>query len=150
MIVSASQLRGVPKDRAELYGKPHVGARYVGNRYELTAERCVICGRQATNCHHIAPRRCGDFALVTPRGTWRLRSPLIALCGSGTTGCHDGFHGGARYRPEWVWDEPEFEEAWWDGTLLCEHDPHDPALYAYGHWAITNTKTGRTIEITEC
>ena len=95
MIVSASQLRGVPKDRAELYGKPHVGARYVGNRYELAAERCGICGRQATNCHHIVPRRCGDFALVTPRGTWRLRSPLIALCGSGTTGCHDGVHGGA-------------------------------------------------------
>ena len=95
------------------------------------------------------PRRCGDFALVTPRGTWRLRSPLIALCGSGTTGCHDGFHGGARYRPEWVWDEPEFEEAWWDGTLLCEHEPHDPALYGYGHWAIADTKTGRTIEITE-
>lgn len=63
MIVSASQLRGVPKDRAELYGKPHVGARYVGN--------------------------------------------------------------------------------------LCEHEPHDPALYGYGHWAITDTKTGRTIEITE-
>ena len=46
-------------------------------------------------------------------------------------------------------DEPEFEEAWWGGTLLCEHEPHDPALYGYGHWAITDTKTGRTIEITE-
>lgn len=151
MILQASQLRGWPKERAELYGKPHLGARYTGKRsYELLQDRCCVCGRRAQSCHHVAHRSWGlVFELVTPNGTWSLRSPLFALCGSGTTGCHDGFHGGARYRPEWVWDEPEFEEAWWDGTLLCEHEPHDPALYGYGHWAITDTKTGRTVEITE-
>ena len=149
MIVSASQLRGVPKDRAELYGKPHVGARYVGNRYELTAERCGICGRQATNCHHIVPRRCGDFALVTPRGTWRLRSPLIALCGSGTTGCHDGFHGAARFVPRWVWDNIQFEQQWWDGLLLKLFPPHHPGLYDYGRWEIEDRDTGRIITIRE-
>lgn len=36
MILQASQLRGWPKERAELYGKPHLGARYTGKRsYEL-------------------------------------------------------------------------------------------------------------------
>ena len=62
-------------------GWANVMNNVLAGRYELTAERCGICGRQATNCHHLVPRRCGDFALVTPRGTWRLRSPLIALCG---------------------------------------------------------------------
>ena len=28
MILDAGQLRGMAKDRAELYGKPHLGARY--------------------------------------------------------------------------------------------------------------------------
>ena len=32
MILEASQLRGWPKERAELYGKPHLGARYTGKR----------------------------------------------------------------------------------------------------------------------
>ena len=149
MIVTASQLRGMPKERAELYGKPHVGAEYHRRGYRLTRETCIVCGRRACNCHHVAHRAWGDFTLWTPKGTWVLRSPLFALCGSGTTGCHDGFHGGARYEPRWVWDAPEAEEMWWDGTLLANHEPHDPHLYLFGHWEIHDRETGRTIEITE-
>ena len=35
MILDAGILRGYPKERAELYGKPHLGARYThGKAYE--------------------------------------------------------------------------------------------------------------------
>ena len=105
MILQASQLRGWPKERAELYGKPHLGARYTGKRsYELLQDRCCVCGRRAQSCHHVAHRSWGlEFELVTPNGTWSLRSPLFALCGSGTTGCHGGFHTGL-LSAEWRWD----------------------------------------------
>ncbi len=140
MILDARQLRGLPMERAELYGKPHLGARYTGKgRYELTRPRCCVCGRRATNCHHVAHRSWGvEFPLVTPNGTWSLRSPLFALCGSGTTGCHNGFHGGATLRAEWRWRSETYEEAWWTGRLLQVHEPHSPELYDYGYWAITD------------
>ncbi len=88
MILDAGLLRGWPKERAELYGKPHLGARYTHDTaYEPTQARCAVCGRRASNCHHVARRSWGKtFRLVTPNGVWELRSPLFALCGSGTTG----------------------------------------------------------------
>lgn len=146
-----TQLRGLSLERAEVYGKPHVGARYThGDRYERTSERCCICRRPATNCHHVVPRGVGDrFPLVTPDRTWLLRSPLFALCGSGTTGCHDGFHGGARYRARWKWDDPQYERWWWDGILLEQFGPHSPKLYAFGCWEIGDRATGRSFEIRE-
>lgn len=151
-MIAASKLRGMPLYRAELYGKPHVGAAYTGSTpraYERMSAWCAICGRPATCCHHLAPLRSGGrFDLVTDCGTWRLRSALIALCGSGTTGCHDGFHGGARFRARWAWDSAEFEEAWWRGELLAMHGEHDPALYGYGRWIIEDAN-GRSITIRE-
>ena len=146
-----TQLRGLSLERAELYGKPHVGVRYTGGSgYERTAERCCICRRPATNCHHVAPRRMGDsFPLVTPDRTWLLRSPLLALCGSGTTGCHNGFHGGSRFEARWVWDEEQYERWWWDGALLEEWGPHATELYGFGEWQITDKNTGRIIRIRE-
>lgn len=140
MILQASQLRGWPKERAELYGKPHLGARYTGKRsYELLQDRCCVCGRRAQSCHHVAHRSWGlEFELVTPNGTWSLRSPLFALCGSGTTGCHNQFHGGAGLRAEWRWRSKVYEEAWWTGQLLEVYEPHHPGLYEYGYWAITD------------
>lgn len=147
------QLRGLSVERAELYGKPHVGARYLGRsvtRCELTTDACCVCGGRATNAHHVAHRGWGDiFELVTPNGTWSLRSPLFALCGSGTTGCHDGFHGGAWLRAWWEWDDPLYEDAWWDGLMLARFEPHDKALYRYGRWAIENARTGKTKRIRE-
>ena len=77
------------------------------------------------------------FRLVTPNGVWELRSPLFALCGSGTTGCHGKFHDGG-LRAEWVWRTGAAEEAWWSGTLLREYPPHSPDLYMFGYWAITD------------
>lgn len=152
-MIGMARLRGLPAGVAELYGKPHVGARYTGagkRDYERTQGWCCICGRPAQSCHHVVPRGKGEvFELVAPNGTWGLRSPLFALCGSGTTGCHDGFHGGARYVARWVWDAAEFERQWWDGELLGRHPPHDPALYLYGRWEIEGRKTGRAIAIRE-
>lgn len=152
-MIGMARLRGLPAGVAELYGKPHVGARYTGagkRDYERSQGWCCICGRPAQSCHHVVPRGKGEvFELVAPNGTWGLRSPLFALCGSGTTGCHDGFHGGARYVARWVWDAAEFERQWWDGELLGRHPPHDPALYLYGRWEIEDIKTGRAIAIRE-
>lgn len=87
MILDAGVLRGYPKERAELYGKPHLGAHYThGKAYEALSPRCCVCGRRAGSVHHVAHRSWGEtFRLVTPCGTWDLRSPLFCLCGSGTT-----------------------------------------------------------------
>lgn len=140
MRLDAGILRGMPRGRAELYGKPHLGARYTGARsYEAVSGRCAICGRPTGSVHHAAHRSWGlTFDLVTQKGTWRLRSPLFALCGSGTTGCHDLFHGGAGLRAEWRWRSEEAEEAWWTGELLAGIEPHSPDLFRYGFWAISD------------
>lgn len=137
MILTREQLRGMSRERAELYGKPHIGCRYLGSRYELTRPRCIVCGRPASNCHHVAHRSWGrTFRLETPNGSWELLSPLFALCGSGTTGCHGGFHGGARLTAEWRWRSEESERMWWSGELLQGYRPHDPGLFRHGYWAI--------------
>ena len=140
MILDAVVLRGYPKERAELYGKPHLGAHYThGKAYEALSPQCCVCGRHAGSVHHVAHRSWGEtFRLVTPCGAWDLRSPLFCLCGSGTTGCHDKFHGGARLKAEWRWRHPVYEEAWWTGQLLQVYEPHDPGLYEYGYWLITD------------
>ncbi len=140
MILQASQLRGWPKERAELYGKPHLGARYTGKRsYELLQDRCCVCGRRAQSCHHVAHRSWGlEFELVTPNGTWSLRSPLFCPLRQR----HDRVprqvprRGAAQGRVALA--APVYEEAWWTGQLLQVYEPHDPGLYEYGYWAITD------------
>lgn len=150
-MIERYQLRGLSLDKAELYGKPHIGAHYTGRKgYERTQDYCCICGKPAQSCHHVIPLSRGKvFQLQTPKGSWFLRSPLFALCGTGTTGCHNDFHGGARYIPRWVWDSEEFKRRWWSGSLLSKHTPHSPALYWYGHWEILDRKTGNVITIRE-
>lgn len=151
-MIPMARLRGLSVERAELYGKPHVGARYTGGTprsYELTSTWCCVCGRPSANCHHAAPLRSGGtFLLTAPIGSWTLRSSLIGLCGSGTTGCHGGFHSG-RYSIRWAWDSEQNERWWWDGALLKKWGPHSPELYAFGRWQITDRDTGRVFEIRE-
>lgn len=109
-------------------------------RHGIRADAGPVRGvRQARlQHHHVARRSWGKtFRLVTPNGVWELRSPLFALCGSGTTGCHGKFHDGG-LRAEWVWRTGAAEEAWWSGTLLREYPPHSPDLYMFGYWAITD------------
>lgn len=147
-IPETHKLHGLSIDAAERYGKPHIGARYDGltvNSHALNQHaRCACCGKAATNVHHCPPKSKGKhFALEASNGTIHyLRPSLIALCGSGTTGCHNGFHGGHRFAANWVWDADEFAKAWWDGELLRFAAPHSKELYQYGRWEITDKYLG--------
>lgn len=149
-MIDSARLGGMSYAKASLFGLPHIGCRYRGSRYERTQGWCFVCGRPAQSCHHVVPRGYGKaLTLSTPCGTWDLMSPLFALCGSGTSGCHDGFHGGARYRARWAWDDERYEWQWWDGLILARHGPHSPEIYLYGQWEIDDTKTGKTLVVRE-
>lgn len=80
-MISMGQLQGHSLERAELYGKPHVGARYTGKGardYERTQEWCCICGKPAMSCHHVIPRGRGErFNLVTPNGRVEPEKPAL-------------------------------------------------------------------------
>ena len=66
---------------------------------------------------------------------------LIALCGSGTTGCHGKRHVG-KVEITWEWFDEADAERWWSGELLSHgYAPHDPMLYELGRWRI-ETPTG--------
>lgn len=136
-----SLLRGMSIERAELYGKPHLGAHYTGGSgYVHDIPFCAMCGKPAGSVHHIQPRRNGaSFELHG----FELRSPLATLCGSGTTGCHGLIHAGSAF-VRWKWDSPEARDAWWDGTLLRGLGPHSPELYRYGFWEF-RTPNGRLV-----
>lgn len=121
---------GLSKDKLLLYGLPHINAHYFKKSYEREEDWCCVCGRPATNCHHVVPRRNGERII---RGLYTLRSPLIVVCGSGTCGCHGDIHDG-RLKVTWEWDEEEWERQWVSGKLLREHGPHSPELYWYGQW----------------
>ena len=137
--MNAADLKGTSYQAARLYGMPHVSARYFGegvNRYRHDDDAvCPVCGRRAYNAHHEPPKSKGHvFALRTEWGSFCLRPALIALCGSGTTGCHGLRHSG-RLSIDWVWDDPADEEGWVNGFLLSHgFVPHDPRLYGLGRW----------------
>lgn len=146
MSYETSQLHGIAYLLAECYGKPHFQARYKSDkptkpsvdRYELEEDAvCIVCGQRATNAHHAPPKGIMRvFGLETERGTFPMRPALLAVCGSGTTGCHGDIHAGL-LKVEWVWDDPGFCDAWWDGKL-SEGAAHDPGLYSVGFWRITD------------
>ncbi|WKW87090.1 HNH endonuclease [Microbacterium phage Nicole72] len=84
--------------------------------------RCSWCGRyygDALNLHH---------RLLRSHGTDNSPSNLIALCGSGTTGCHGGVHAKvalARERGHIVpsWGTPALVPVLtWRGLLLLDDD----------------------------
>lgn len=142
MIVDARVLRGTPYRQAVCMGMPHVHAHYNGpEARDCVRDRdaeCAVCRRPATNVHHEPPLGMGGgngtFTLTTPRGTWELRPALIALCGSGTDGCHGKRHDGL-LRFEWLWTDRSHEEKWWEGEFLSQgFEPHDPRLLDYGGW----------------
>lgn len=153
-------LHGVPLAVAECYGKPHIGARYrvkgfdYGRKAALRAAhsheliegaRCACCGRIATNAHHYPPLGTA-ITFEHPSGEV-LRPSLIAVCGSGTTGCHNGWHGGARFRALWRWDSDEFARAWWEGDLLEAEGAHSPSLYSFGCWEFYDVEQGRIWQV---
>lgn len=55
----------------------------------LDGHVCPVCGRYATNLHHVVPKGMGGVPAAIER-----RIPKMLLCGSGTTGCHGAAHRG--------------------------------------------------------
>ena len=145
------QLQGRSFEKASLYGMPHLDAYYAGEgaktHKRIDRARCCICGRLATNAHHVVPLSAGShFVLQTPFGAFALKSPLFAVCGSGTCGCHNDFHGGARYKVRWVWESELYAEQWWDGSYLSRGlEPHGAWLWELGHYEIEDKLTGRSL-----
>ena len=136
-MLTAAQLHGWSYDKAMLMGLPHIGALYTGKRnYKAKTGRCEICGDTAGSVHHIVPVRAGrEFYFVTDCGTFNLRSPLITLCGTGSTGCHGKFHDGT-LKAEWRWIDHDARLKWESGEYLAEYGEHSNALYKFGWWQI--------------
>ena len=138
-MLTRDQLCGWSYEKAMTMGLPHAGARYTGKTpkcYTATSQCCAVCGKRAGSVHHVVPRRNGlVFTFDTPNGSYDLKSPLFALCGSGTTGCHGLFHDGT-LKARWIW-EPSFSLAWESGALLKTYGAHSPKLYRFGHWEVT-------------
>ena len=146
-VPTMGQLQGLSYEVAECYGKPHIGCHYQGESvksHKRDADAlCAICHMPATNAHHNPPLSKGTvFLLITDWGRFVLKPSLIAVCGSGTTGCHNWFHGGARLKARWVWDSDEYAEMWWNGEFLKRMAPHSKELYRYGKWVMQDTLTG--------
>lgn len=144
------QLCGLSLDVAELFGKPHFEAHYrtrnvKSNTLDESAV-CIICGNRADNSHHVVPLgKAKEFILRTENGVFFLRSPLFAVCGSGTTKCHNDFHGGARYSAKWLWHNDRFAEQWWSGEISKKILPHSQELYQFGYWAIRDKFVGKLL-----
>lgn len=141
----AAMLRGLSVEAAQKFGMPHIGAHYEGrgvrtNRLDEDAA-CAFCRARATNAHHVPNVGMGARNSGFHLDGWFLRPALIALCGSGTTGCHGDCHNG-RMHIAWHWDSDEYARAWWEGELLREYGPHSPMLYCYGEWVITRRGIG--------
>ena len=138
-----AQLHGFAYPAAECYGKPHFLCSYDGKRVSDTRlfqdATCMCCGKRATNAHHWPPKKHPHFTLHNIQ----LRPALFALCGSGTTGCHDGWHGGARFKALWKWDSDNYAKEWWEGNMLASFEPHDNALYDFGCWECYDLRDGR-------
>lgn len=140
----ASVLNGVPFDVASRFGMPHIGARYL--RDDVDSHKmhdgavCPVCKKPATNVHHEPPKGAGgryrQFTMYAPWGRFILKPALIAMCGSGTRGCHGSRHSGD-VRITWEWFDDADAERWWTGELLSHgYLPHDEKLYDLGCWRI--------------
>lgn len=71
---------------------------------DVKQKRCVVCGKTATNKHHVIERSEGSLL-----GGRKIHKPVVTLCGSGTTGCHGKVHEG-RLHLDWRNGEWEFLE----------------------------------------
>lgn len=141
MIVNRSVLNGISYEKAVNYGMPNIMAHYETsyvNSHKLDeGARCVLCGKPATNAHH-EPQKgtTSAWTMKTLYGSFSLRPSLIALCGSGTTGCHGKRHNG-RVSFQWIWDDEAMEALWFNGFLLSKGvKPHSQELLEWGHWEV--------------
>jgi len=123
----------MPQDRLALMGLPHWGLR--GDKLHHGA-LCCICGRVATNAHHLIPKGMGggSTSVLTPSGQ-RLYSPLIAVCGIGnTSGCHKRFHGANPPKVRWEWKDSYAQRLFENGDIWFYFKSNAPELNAFGEW----------------
>lgn len=146
----ARLLHGLPVATAQKFGMPNIGAMYTGSGVRKTALEedalCSFCRKRATNAHHVP-----NVGMSARNARFELhgrvlRPALIALCGSGTTGCHGDCHNG-RMAIEWRWDSDEYAEAWWSGGLLEECGAGSPLLYEYGAWYMAKPGVSKVVRI---
>lgn len=142
-IPESALLRGLPYERAQLYGMPNIGAKYlrddVDSQMLLPGAVCAVCGRKAVNSHHEPPKSNGRSFLLRSRwGLFVLKPALIALCGSGTTGCHGRRHE-RRWSVRWEWDADGNAEKWWDGWWLSHgFAPNSRKLFELGRYVFSD------------
>lgn len=137
---------GVSINRLELMGKPHIGAHYEREDYRTNrldeGARCVICGRIATDSHHLVPRSVlRGYTVDTPLGRFVTMSPLFALCRT----CHKDIHDRGRYNFEWRWTKKQYVDEWHNGhTLAHVCRPGSDFLFQEGYYLMTDKLTGTT------
>ena len=99
----------------ELY-RPLMGRPSVGGR------RCCVCGRPATNRHHIVPRSAGRLV----EGGREVPKPTAPLCGMGNaSGCHGLAH---RHRLHFRWRDG------WERLVTAEPTRYQEALATEEGW----------------
>lgn len=124
------------KGRYLLFGLPHIGeVEYKGDKPHLKeGARCAICGRPATNAHHIVPKGMGGGSKYAEIGGIKVMSPLIAVCGMGNAdGCHGKLHA-HDIELQWVWDNYSYERMWSMGMMLRSLGPHSQRIGEHGCW----------------
>ena len=150
-----------------LYGLPHIGATYIPGwtkkkrNYDRVSDMCqVCCQARATSTHHIIPigmggrqsaKRiaidrafCESYSSVqapeiisTSMGNFEVYTPLIAVCGTGTIGCHGDFEE-HRIRIEWVWRDELCKTLWESGWILSHgYQPNSERLFEFGYYRIS-------------
>lgn len=133
-------LGGLSVKAASSMGMPHQGAYYLnetGDAHQVEKGiHCIRCRvNPATNAHHEPPKGLGGQKVLILHGQL-LRPALHALCGSGTTGCHEQRHA-HKFEIVWEWEKDIYKQAWWEGEFFREGlKPHSPDLYDFGEWVI--------------
>ncbi|MEG2533466.1 MAG: hypothetical protein RSB04_10700 [Gordonibacter sp.] len=155
---SGAQLMGLPH-----IGSAYVpGWSRKRRRYERQSEVCEVCGEaRAESTHHIVAVGMGgrqsaraietddsfcakidNDAVQFPgfvrskMGSFEVYTPLIAVCGDGTRGCHGKFEHGT-LSVEWHWLDSLCAELWESGWILSHgYEPNSSALYEFGFYRI--------------
>lgn len=157
--VSGSALYGLPHIGATYLP----GWKGKKRNYGRVSEICEACCRaRATSTHHIVPigmggRQSARTIFVNPvscdsynaehvqspefmatgMGRFEVYTPLIAVCGTGTIGCHGDFEE-HRIGIEWVWRDALCKNLWESGWILSHgYKPNSERLYEFGYYRIS-------------
>ena len=131
----------MPAWKLACYGMPHFMAEYTADdtdKYRRAEGAiCVVCGRPATDVHHVPPKSTArSVVMETPAGKFVLKPALMAMCRE----CHEAYHRGL-VRVRWEWDEGQ-RELWESGWLLAHRGfAHGGWLYGHGRWVFWDERT---------